>query len=249
MSNPWEVLKRPFDFKDIDIKSQSVAKDDNQALAVAYFDARAAQDRLDEAFTPADWSFRVRECHLGAKSGIFGTLTVWVDGREIVREDVSELTDIEPLKGGVSGAFKRCFSQLGNRTLYDTDLGWHPCEKRADGKFKKWTTQALKDIEARYNQQVGLTPKASGSPAVEASIAAQAPLEPKKPAANASAHMAAHAATYLGEILKERPQYREYQDWCKTNKADWVALALEAKEEGCKDYDELFTYITTRKAA
>lgn len=154
MSTPWEKLATPFPFDDIQIKPQSVSKDKDSALAVAYVKAPAAQQRMDEAFGPDNWSFEVRE-HMGQKPGIIGRITVLVEGKTVIREDISEQTDVEPLKGAVSGAFKRCFSALGHRALHKTNFGWQPCTK-FNGKFDKWTDVALNRMESLYCQQVGI---------------------------------------------------------------------------------------------
>jgi len=156
IQDPWKILAAPFPFEEIEIKPQTMTKDNTKALAVAYFDARAAQSRLDDAFGPMAWSFETKEI----SKGIIGRLTVTVDGLSTVREDGSEYTDIEALKGAISGAFKRCFSALGNRTLYEVDLGWQPCKTYDGGqkpRFDGWTTEAMSAMKAKYEKQLGIS--------------------------------------------------------------------------------------------
>lgn len=156
----WDDLKQPFAWEEIDVKPQSTNRDKTSALAVAYFDARAVMERLDNVLGPENWKAEYREVHLPkGELGIICRLTVFHEGREVVREDGSDLSDIEPLKGGISGALKRAFSALGNRSLYQTDLGWHGIDTY-DGKngpqFKAWKKESLQAMKEIYEKQVGI---------------------------------------------------------------------------------------------
>lgn len=86
------------------------------AKALVYFDARNAMNRLDEVLGPQNWQDKYRRegtatiCAIGVK---IGDEWVW-------KEDASDESDIEAVKGSVSGAFKRACVKWGvGRYLYD----------------------------------------------------------------------------------------------------------------------------------
>lgn len=91
---------------------------------LAYLNARAVMDRLDEVFGVGGWSHELRPVEMSkqAKSGVSITsgMICRIIAANSVHEDVSDLTDIEDLKGGASGALKRAAVHLGiGRYLYD----------------------------------------------------------------------------------------------------------------------------------
>ncbi len=112
------------------------------AFALAYVDARAVQERLDEVCGPANWqdSYQVLE------KGILCTLQIKVDGEWIAKTNGSPETDIEGFKGGISKALVRAASSWGvGRYLYDLEPTFaHIVEKGTPGaktgqtKDKKW---------------------------------------------------------------------------------------------------------------
>lgn len=192
-STCWEIVKRAFTFEEIEVKCQVMAKSVfthpdpknpkankhyGKALATPYYNARMVMERLDEAFTPAGWRNSLREVHIGGDvSGITQRLEVKDPNTKewIVREDCADPTDIEPLKGAVSGALKRCFMALGNRSLQAVELGWYECELRVDsdnkplmdkGKplFKCWTQQGLQLMQGDYERQVRIESPKTGKP-------------------------------------------------------------------------------------
>ncbi len=161
MATPWEIVKRPFRFDEIEVKCQTLSKTHSngvgKALATPYFDARAVMDRLDEAFGPAGWCATYREVVVGGRTAFLCHLEVEAEGKKVVREDGSDCSDIEATKGGISGSLKRAFSALGNRWLYGVDLGWHECTiNESNGKtyFGDWTSSAKKKMRADYDRQI-----------------------------------------------------------------------------------------------
>lgn len=91
---------------------------------LAYLNARAVMDRLDEVFGVGGWSHELRPVQMSkqGKSGVVITsgMICRIIAGDSVHEDVSDLTDIEDLKGGASGALKRAAVHLGiGRYLYD----------------------------------------------------------------------------------------------------------------------------------
>lgn len=137
-------LEAPFGPKDLEWKVQKCGvRSDGEiwALVVPYIDARAGQRRLDSVFGMDGWGVTYREIPMGEKLvkardgqpalkrqvvGVLASIRFRLPGGEwVVREDGAEATDIEPVKGGISGAFKRAAVTLGiGRYLYDVDACW-----------------------------------------------------------------------------------------------------------------------------
>lgn len=86
------------------------------ASVLAYVDARAVMNRLDEVCGPQNWQDTYRHEEHGVMCGIgikVGDEWVW-------KWDGSPETDIEGFKGGISKALVRCSSKWGiGRYLYD----------------------------------------------------------------------------------------------------------------------------------
>jgi len=85
---------------------------------LAYLDARAVMNRLDEACGKFNWH---DSYSTGAAGGVMCHLSIkGEDGVWITKCDAAENTSIEPIKGGVSDAFKRAFVKWskGARQLY-----------------------------------------------------------------------------------------------------------------------------------
>jgi hypothetical protein len=123
-----KVLRRGFGPADLQWKVQTCGKNDRGIWAriVPYVDARAVIARLDEAFGPLGYSITYEPIavgpHAGMKCQILARVTDESGGQSLVlREDVSEVSDIEALKGAASGALKRAFVQFGGSAyLYES---------------------------------------------------------------------------------------------------------------------------------
>lgn len=120
------ILRAPFALNEIEWRpcqgGLGVTNERPWLKILPYIDARAVMDRMDKAFGVGGWSTSVRPIDLKkgdgkTASGIVCTITL---GPGQFHEDVAELTDIEDLKGGASGALKRAAVHLGiGRYLYD----------------------------------------------------------------------------------------------------------------------------------
>ena len=163
----YERLAEPFDWDDIEIMPAklSVKGDQAKSQALAYFDARAVMNRLDEVVGCSNWELTdVEYFTIAGKNGCRGKLVVriWDDEAgafvTVSRTEVAELSDIEAVKGGLSNVLKRCFSALANRTLYTVDFGWQVCEtyKGQDGKarFSKFPVGSLANMKRIYEAAV-----------------------------------------------------------------------------------------------
>jgi len=152
----FDDLKKPFPSSEIrwrvaqcGISSQGTP----WAQVLAYIDARAAMDRLDDVVGQENWKNEFRQvdgykmCRVSIHTG-----SEWV-----YKEDGAENTDIEAEKGGLSDAFKRACVHWGiARYLYRLPATWAECStekqrgwnkaKTRDGKWIYWKTPNIEDF-------------------------------------------------------------------------------------------------------
>lgn len=89
------------------------------AIAVPYVTNRAIQSRLDEVVGPENWRNDFRP---GPDGGVMCGISLRVGGEWVTKWDGAENTDVEGVKGGLSGAMKRAAVQWGiGRYLYALD--------------------------------------------------------------------------------------------------------------------------------
>ena len=134
--NLHEVLCKPFPSKDVQWRLSTKSKDGKKGMVLAYIDARAIMERLDEAFDI--WTVEYRPIDMGemdvevrgseitkSLKGFICKITGIKNGLVVTREDGCNCTDFEPVKGGISGAFKRAGASLGiGRYLYNLTDTW-----------------------------------------------------------------------------------------------------------------------------
>lgn len=139
-----EVMKKlqePFKPDEIEWRVQSQGKSETGGKiwcqVLAYVDARALQNRLDEVFTPFGWEDKYEP--LG--DDFICTLTVDFDGKKVSKQNGASKTQVEGFKGGISNSFKRvCASGFGiGRYLYDLDVMFAETstEKQSGDEWKK----------------------------------------------------------------------------------------------------------------
>ena len=113
----WDEIGRrfrePFDPKEVDFRIQSGTR------AIAYIDARTAQDRLDMVVGPGNWSFVLTPLRFNDKGEMIlakGSLTV----HGVTKEDIGDDSNVEKSKGTASDTLKRCAVHFGvGRYLYN----------------------------------------------------------------------------------------------------------------------------------
>lgn len=132
-----ELLKRPFTAKEIEWRVLITTKDKAKGQVAAYVDSRAIQRRLDKVIGRENWqnSFTVTQGKNGENTIYVCELKIYYPERNewITKSDGAGSTDIEPVKGGLSNAFKRSASMWGiGRYLYDLDGIWVALK---DGKY------------------------------------------------------------------------------------------------------------------
>ena len=151
MATNWSRLSEPFPADDVEWRVAQAGKKGAKVWArvLAYITARAIHDRLDEVFGPGGWK---NEYKAGPNGGVLCRIYFKDDAGEWVwREDGAENTDIEAVKGGISGATKRAGSALGiGRYLYHLEEGWANIHdngahrgKTKDGEWFSWDPPPL----------------------------------------------------------------------------------------------------------
>ena len=119
-------------------RAQTLTRNKDKALALAYLDARDVMDRLDDVLSPAGWQDDYVETVKGrviCRIGIILPDVGWV-----WKSDGAGDTAVEGEKGGISDAFKRAAVKWGiGRYLYRMDAVWCPCEVGQNNKWRKWT--------------------------------------------------------------------------------------------------------------
>ena len=116
-----EKLQAPFPEKDMSWRIHSCGVGQNGKIwcrVLAYLDARAVQERLTEVLGIDGWKTDVRKdgdaflCTLAIRITHDDGSTEWIH-----RTDGSDVTDVEPVKGAISSAFKRAAALFGVGTF------------------------------------------------------------------------------------------------------------------------------------
>ena len=144
-------LKDCFEPNDIEWRLQQCGKGSNGkiwGMALAYVTNRAIMNRLDEVCGPENWK---NEFKAAPDGGILCGISIKVGDEWVTKWDGAENTDIEAVKGGLSGAMKRAAVQWGiGRYLYKLGESWINSNengayrgKTKDGTIFKWDAPAL----------------------------------------------------------------------------------------------------------
>jgi len=151
-------LQKPFPIEDIEWRiGQCGLKQDGTAWAkcLAYIQARAVMDRLDELYGPLHWNVSytfIEKTGVIAKIGVYDA----IENQWVYKEDGAEMTEIEAFKGGISSALKRAGNVWGiGRYLYklesefaDVRMGSTPgynFAKTKEGKNFWWRPPTIPD--------------------------------------------------------------------------------------------------------
>ena len=129
MTDIVSKLSAPFPVASISWRVGSTNSDKSKGMALAYIDARDAQDRLNEVCGPFGWACRHEvsgdkrvTCHVGIRSP---------EGDWVWKSDGAGETDYEGEKGSYSDSFKRACVKWGiGRYLYEMDSPWVAVEAR-----------------------------------------------------------------------------------------------------------------------
>jgi len=143
-------LKEPFPYEDIEWRLQSADKGKNGiwGKCLAYVTNRAICERLDEVCGPENWK---NEFDKGPDGGVLCGISIKIGDDWVTKFDGAENTNIEAVKGGLSGAMKRAASTgwgIG-RYLYNLEESWAEITdkgkfsgKTKSGEWFKWNPPA-----------------------------------------------------------------------------------------------------------
>ncbi len=140
------VLNAPLTAHEIEWRVQSQTKDGQKIIVVPYITNRCVMQRFDEQFGWAGWNNELKEID----GGFLCTITVNLpDGKVVSKTDGASRTGIEPVKGGISDAMKRCAVQFGlGRALYDFPKVF---VETTDKYIPNWATPLLDAMVAKIN--------------------------------------------------------------------------------------------------
>ena len=96
------MLSAPFADNQIRYRVGSKGRD-NSAMMLAYVDARMVHMRLDQTVGPFNWSNEIRI----VGNAYISDITLKFTNHTVTRSDGADATQVEPVKGGISDAFKR----------------------------------------------------------------------------------------------------------------------------------------------
>ena len=131
MSDLLEKLREPFRKEELEFRVGATNTDKTMGLALAYVQARAIQNRLDELFGVDGWTVSYKEI----SAGFICSLSIKINDRWVTKEDGAGMTEYESVKGGISNAFKRVASSgfgIG-RYLYNAKKNWYPIRQQGRG--------------------------------------------------------------------------------------------------------------------
>lgn len=146
----FRALQGFFDADEIEWRLQQAGEKNGKvwAICVPYVTNRAIMQRLDDTAGPGNWR---NEFKPGPGGGVLCGISLRVDGEWVTKWDGAENTDIEGVKGGLSGAMKRAAVQWGiGRYLYALEESFANVSdsgklrgKTRDGKPFRWDPPAL----------------------------------------------------------------------------------------------------------
>lgn len=147
--NLKEQLEKPFLDDELEFRVGATNSDKTKGLALAYIQARAIQNRLDEVVGIENWRVSYKEIN----GGFLAKLELKINNEWIAKEDGANVTDYEAIKGGISSAFKRAASVWGiGRYLYEIESQWLPIEQKGKAYiFKETPKLNNKDQESNSN--------------------------------------------------------------------------------------------------
>ncbi|PRY40121.1 Rad52/22 family double-strand break repair protein [Spirosoma oryzae] len=140
------VLNAPLTAHEIEWRVQSQTKDGQKIIVVPYITNRCVMQRFDEQFGWSGWNNEIKEID----GGFLCTITVMLpDGSAVSKTDGASRTGIEPVKGGISDAMKRCAVQFGlGRALYDFPKVF---VETTDKYIPSWAVPLLDAMVAKIN--------------------------------------------------------------------------------------------------
>ena len=158
MKGLYEKLKEKFPEKDLEFRVGAMNNEKTMGLALAYVQARAIQNRLDEVVGFENWKVSYREI----QGGFLCTLSIRINDEWISKEDGAGITDYQSIKGGISNAFKRVASSgfgIG-RYLYNARDSWYAIKPQGKGFVFAETPKLQLNEEKESQAKAETRPKA-----------------------------------------------------------------------------------------
>jgi len=155
-------LRAPFSFEEIETKIQVTSENKQMGMVVFYLNGRAVQKRLDAVLGPFGWSNTYIPCQNNAQ---ICSISLYNQERNewVVKSDGADNSAVEPIKGGLTDAFKRAAVLWGiGRYLYEIGGVWveiepkgksHAIKASQQNKLKTAYEAAVKRIFETVAQQ------------------------------------------------------------------------------------------------
>lgn len=152
----WEALKAVFPIEHVHWRIGATNETKTKGLALAYIDARAVMDRLDDVIGPENWT----DAYSDADGTTMCRLALRIDGEWISKEDGAGDTEMEPEKGSLSDAFKRAAVKWGiGRYLYSLPAQWVNIKNRRIIQVPRLPDWALPATESSAKDSEHMTPE------------------------------------------------------------------------------------------
>ena len=144
-------LGAPFPALDIEWRIQRSGEKNDKiwAMVLAYVTNRAIMERLDTVIGPENWCNHFKD---GPQGGLLCGLSLWIRDGWVTKWDGADNTQVEAVKGGLSGSMKRAGVQWNiGRYLYKlpagfaniSDKGEHRAKLKEGNKWFKWDAPQL----------------------------------------------------------------------------------------------------------
>lgn len=118
-------LKEPFEEDELEHRIGQCGESNGKiwAMSLTYVSARAIQDRLDKVCGPENWKVEYESLDTERLApGIKCILSIKIANEWVSKQDGADQSEMDPFKGGLSGAFKRAGSTWGvGRYLYSLE--------------------------------------------------------------------------------------------------------------------------------
>jgi len=143
------TLSVPLMPEEVEWRIQSTSKDGSKTTVVPYIQNRAVMNRLDMCYGEFYWR---NEFQRWGDKGVLCGISIYDEERKewVTKWDGADDTHIEPTKGGLSDAMKRCAVQWGmGRELYQ----YPRIFIEGDHKFiPNWAADKLDKVVTAHNE-------------------------------------------------------------------------------------------------
>jgi hypothetical protein len=154
MGYDWGALGAPFPAADVEwrIQQSGIKNNTPWGMVLCYVTNRAIMERLDSVIGPENWK---NEFDSGPGGGVLCGLSVKIDCEWVTKWDGAENTNIDAVKGGISGAMKRAAVQWGiGRYLYKLEAGWANFHDKGEHKALVKKDKQDKGVWAKWSPPV-----------------------------------------------------------------------------------------------